>query len=295
MSNFTKPQIAQIETTINYTFKSKPLLEQAFTRRSYANEVRQQNGGDFQGNEILEFWGDACLELVLTNILMRQHATQKAWGWFCDCNEGTLSKLRSDLSNSTILSTAIKNSGLHEHLIMNIGDKGQHIEMQQSVQEDLFEAIIGAVYIDSDFSLGACEKVVKAFLGKELESSRDLTSSDKYPFIDELAFNKSQYLLHDDTVTVLEAKNTLQEFCLKYISNTYHNGVKLPHYEIAARGGAEHTPVFTVQCIIGDKPFGEGTATTKKNAEKIAASNTIKTLKSWAKAATQTNPFRLED
>ena len=162
--------IEQIEHTIGYTFKNKDLLQQAFVRRSYSEEYGGQN------NEVLEFIGDKALDLAVVRLMMMRFGEiteDKEWSEFKLTNpkyfktrlgEGKFTDIKKLLVQKKTLSKCIDRLGFHKQLIMGKGDIEQGVENQDSVKEDLFEAIIGAIALDCDFNMERIAYVVDAML-----------------------------------------------------------------------------------------------------------------------------------
>ena len=121
----------EIEEKLGYTFHDKGILKQAFTHSSYANIW-----GD-KDNERMEYLGDAVLQLVVTE-----------WQYENDKRaEGKLSASRQHFVRKEALDTLIDGLGVYEYLIFsgskdNLGDK---------TKSDLFEAIVGAIYLDGGY------------------------------------------------------------------------------------------------------------------------------------------------
>lgn len=142
-----------IQSKIGYSFKNKKLLEQAFTRRSYANEH-----SECADNEVLEFYGDKILSIYLARWFEQAFAKEQKQSYYSDQkyyisqkNEGELTKLFSYYSDTKMLSKCIWNLGLESYLIFGKSDKNNKVGKNASVAEDLFEAILGAVAIDSNW------------------------------------------------------------------------------------------------------------------------------------------------
>ena len=121
----------EVEEKLGYTFQDKGLLKQAFTHSSYANIW-----GD-KDNERMEYLGDAVLQLVVTE-----------WQYQNDKRaEGKLSASRQHFVRKEALDSLIDGLGVYEYLIFsgskeNLGDK---------TKSDLFEAIVGAIYLDGGY------------------------------------------------------------------------------------------------------------------------------------------------
>ena len=165
-------EIKFIQDQIGYTFKNQELLVQAFTRRSYSME----NGG--QDNEVLEFIGDKALDLVVVKQLSEEfgHYSKKFQNWekwgkieetgtfISDLDEGELTEIKKQLVQKNTLADAIDNLGIAYYLIMGKGDVEKNIQDSPSVKEDLFEAILGAIALDSNWNLEALQDSMNVML-----------------------------------------------------------------------------------------------------------------------------------
>lgn len=161
-----------IQGQIGYEFKNPVLLEQAFIRRSYAKE----NGGE--DNESLEFIGDKALDSAVVRFLAKRYGKMsKEQQFICEKSEEELTELKKSMVNRHALAMRIDELRLADFLIMGNGDNKKHISKQESVKEDLFEAIIGAVAIDAEWNFEIIQSVVEIMLMPEMflenEFSRD--------------------------------------------------------------------------------------------------------------------------
>lgn len=158
-----------IQGQIGYNFQNTDLLQQAFVRRSYAKEY----GGE--DNEILEFIGDKVLDLIVVKLLAEKYGcfirdyddfdpNEEFDEFSCDKNEAELTELKKKLVQKKTLADRITILDLADYLIMGNGDVQKNINQQISVKEDLFEAIIGAVALDSDWNMEALQDVVEIML-----------------------------------------------------------------------------------------------------------------------------------
>ena len=186
---FDQETIKDIQDKIGYTFKNQELLEQAFTRRSYSME----NGGE--DNEVLEFIGDAALNLVAVKILREEfgHFNKRKqqnpnyyylWetyeGTFSsDKDEGQLTEIKKRIVRKSTLADAIDDLGLQNYLIMGRGDRKRHVERSNSTKEDLFEAIIGAIALDTSWDINTIQEVVENIIDID-----DIIGSDEDSYID---------------------------------------------------------------------------------------------------------------
>ena len=128
-----REEIDYVQSAIGYTFKNLRLLDQAFTRKSYATE----NPGTLD-NEVLEFYGDRVLDLYVTRMMYQEFSSLTKSGMESRMSEGELSKIRSSFVNE--------------------------VQKNPSVQEDLFEAILGAVAADCDWNFQKLDQVCETML-----------------------------------------------------------------------------------------------------------------------------------
>ena len=167
-----KNDLRSIQEQIGYNFKNTDLLQQAFVRSSYAEE----NGGP--DNEILEFIGDKVLDIAVIRYLTERYGSlaeesddydsENDWNEFlCDKTEGELTDLKRMLVEKRALASRMDELGLADYLIMGNSDIQNHVECEASVKEDLFEAILGAVAIDSDWDLDSICDAAEIMLNPE--------------------------------------------------------------------------------------------------------------------------------
>lgn len=156
--------ISTIQKIIGYEFHNRDLLQQAFIRRSYSKE----NGGE--NNEVLEFIGDKVLDLVVVKILSEEFGSiidGDFHEFASEYQENKLTEIKKHLVEKDTLANCIDDLGLADYLIMGEGDRKNHVENSPSVMEDLFEAILGAVAIDSNYDLKALQDVIELMLNPE--------------------------------------------------------------------------------------------------------------------------------
>lgn len=142
------------EKKLNFKFKNKDLLIQAFIHRSYLNE-----NPDFylSHNERLEFLGDAVLELVVTENLYKKYP---------DKAEGDLTNWRAALVNSKMLSKIAKELGFNDFLLLSKGESKELGKARKYILANTLEAIIGAAYLDIGYK--SCKEFIEKYLIKEL-------------------------------------------------------------------------------------------------------------------------------
>ena len=237
----------QIEKKIGYVFKDKSLLAQAFTRTSFCNENKSKNA-EYQSNEVLEFLGDSVLSAAVTTMLINDNAGRYEYGIKTVLAEGDFSNIKSKLSDKTNLSESIKKLGLQDFLLMGDGDVKLCIQNEPSVMEDLFESILGAVYIDSGEKL----EIIRGVITKILDVSLYLKSKER-------GVDRSY-------------KNLLQEFCA-----SKERRLPPPVYRITAEG-PEHERLFTAECYVNGVKVSTGVGKNKKSAETDAAREALTAL-----------------
>lgn len=167
-----------IERVIGYTFQNKALLRQAFTRRSFT----QENGG--QNNEILEFIGDKVLDVTVVKILTDSFGEINNDSEFQTINgesEGKLTRIKAALVERKSLASRMNTLGLARFLRMGKGDILNHIEEQEKVREDLFEAIIGAVALDCGWNMTVVSDVAERMLAIGYEIPETIANFEENP------------------------------------------------------------------------------------------------------------------
>lgn len=175
-----------VQDQIGYEFNNLELLQQAFTRRSYSEE----NGGE--NNEVLEFIGDKVLDLFVVKLLISQNSN--AVGLYkkhdpklkntsdyqteqktlpdenvlvSDYSEAELTEIKKLLVQKKTLANRIDDLGISCYLLMGSGDIQQNIGQENSVKEDLFEAILGAIAIDCNWDMEKLQNAVEVMLHPE--------------------------------------------------------------------------------------------------------------------------------
>lgn len=220
------------ENKIGYKFKNRELLTEALTHSSYANELLQR-GISAKSNERLEFLGDAVLEVISSTHLFKE---------FPDMPEGELTLLRSATVCTEALSSYARKIGLGELLVFSNGESKTG-KFKDKNLENAFEALIGALYLDSGCSLTAVKKFLLPFLTARAAEVRR------------------------DTETI-DCKSRLQQI----IQETPGEELK---YELVERTGPDHAPTFKVHALLNSCVIGKGVGGTKKQAEQNAARNAL--------------------
>lgn len=169
MEQMEQKDLTFIQDQIGYNFQNTDLLQQAFIRRSYSKEY----GGE--DNEVLEFIGDKVLDLIVIKLLTEKYgrftsddedfnSDEEFDEFSCGKNEAELTEFKKRLVQKRTLADRINVLDLADYLIMGNGDAQNNIRQEMSVKEDLFEAIIGAVALDSDWDMETLQDVVQIML-----------------------------------------------------------------------------------------------------------------------------------
>lgn len=157
-----REDIDYVQSSINYYFKNLNLLEQAFTRKSYSVEHPE-----VQDNEVLEFYGDAVLDFFVTKMMYEKFSKIVGGSLVSEKNEDELTKLKSTIVSKESLAHCMYNFGFSQFLYVGKSDEKNEAWKSRSVNEDLFEAIIGAVATDCNWDFSALEKVCQTMLQME--------------------------------------------------------------------------------------------------------------------------------
>jgi ribonuclease-3 len=135
---------AELEAVLGYPFRDPRLLCQALMHSSRIPERAAEE--PVESNEKLEFLGDAVLELVVSEELVRE---------FPDWSEGQLSKSRARLVNATAISLAAQRLGLGKYLRLGRGEEKTGGRSKPALLADAYEALIAAIYMDGGPGRGA--------------------------------------------------------------------------------------------------------------------------------------------
>lgn len=223
-------KLAAFEKKIGFHFKDRRYLLQALTHSSYANERKIRKIPD---NERLEFLGDAVLELVASHDIFSKNPAM---------SEGEMSKLRASLVCEPTLAYCAREISLGGYLFLGKGEMAMGGAERDSILSDAFEAVIGAIYLDSGFT-NAKEFILK-------------------------------YALNDAETKKLfyDSKTILQEM-------VQAKGQGKVRYEIIEESGPDHSKCFVVKAISLDGLETMGQGKTKKAAEQQAAYKAILSLR----------------
>lgn len=163
--------LSKVQKKIGYDFQNTALLFQAFTRSSYSTQYGSEN------NEVLEFLGDRILDFYVVKIIADEFGFLKSESEYYDeendadefCiiahkNEADFTELKKEIVPNKTLAKRIDELKFAQYLFMGDSDVNNHVERQEKVKADLFEAILGAVAIDSNWDPEILENVVANML-----------------------------------------------------------------------------------------------------------------------------------
>lgn len=221
-------EFSSFQNKINIQFNDVSLLEQAFTHSSYVNEHRKT---DRQDNERLEFLGDAVLELGVSQYLYRE---------FPDMAEGELTKFRASIVCEISLVQFANELNFQDLILLGKGEELTGGRNRPALLADVFEAFIGALYLDKGFD------AVVHFLETYV-----------YPKVKKGAFSHA-----------MDFKSQLQE----YIQRDRNSKIE---YEIVEERGPAHSREFIAHVRIQGEIGGIGVGRTKKEAEQKAAQQAL--------------------
>lgn len=222
----TPQALAQLCKRIGYQFSEQKLLMQALTHRSAKGEH----------NERLEFLGDSLLGCIIAERLFQQFPKQ---------SEGDLTRMRSSLVKGVTLAEIARDFKLGEHLILGPGEKKSGGHRRESILEDAVEALIGAVYLDSDMQ--TCKKLVLNWFDERLSKIKP-GNNQKDP------------------------KTRLQEYL-------QGRKIPLPKYEVVDIKGQSHNQEFTVKCTTEVvKKAIITTGSSRRKAEQAAADKVLELI-----------------
>ena len=221
--------VFELSEKIGYAFNDAAYLENAVTHSSYANEMRSR-GIAYPSNERLEFLGDAVLQIVISEYLYEN---------FKNKSEGTLTKMRQNLVCEKTLSRIAASIDLGVYLNIGRGEEQNGCRMRPKVLADALEAIIGAIYMDS-------QKFV------------DPSAKDAVLDLFRTELNEYGSILNADY------KTELQQLVEK-------DGAAILEYVVIDESGPEHDKKFTVEARVNNNSVGTGVAKNKKDAEQNAA------------------------
>ncbi len=217
--------LVELQNRLVYQFRDPRLLECAVTHPSFLQDHPEIT----DSNQRLEFLGDSVLQLILTETLYALYPGDR---------EGSLSKRRSVLSKGVFLSGLARDLGLDACLKLSASEEQSGGRKRPSTLEDAFEALAGAIYLDSD--LPTTRRVLLSLYGS-LPARLDLTQPAENP------------------------KGQLQE-----LVQPVHGNFAL-RYVVTHISGEDHAREYEAEVFLNDEALGSGRGMSKKAAEEAAA------------------------
>lgn len=223
--------LIQLQARLGYTFRDTSLLLCAVTHTSFV-----QDEPTAENNQRLEFLGDSVLQLILTEALYRLYPADR---------EGQLSRRRAALANGVFLARLARDLELDACLRLGASEESTGGRARAAASEDAFEALIGALYLDSDHA--TTQRIVLSLYG---------------PLADRLA------VVEDSG----NPKGRLQELVQP------EHGNNALRYTVVRIEGQDHARAYEVTVHLQDRLLGTGRGTSKKLAEESAAHAALKVL-----------------
>ena len=217
----------QLSKKLGYQFIDQNLLKQALTHRSFKGAH----------NERLEFVGDSLLGMFVAEAL---------YFAFPKATEGELTRMRSQIVKGQTLTAIAKEFDLSQWLRLGPGEMKSGGFRRDSILEDAVEAIIGAVYLDSD--MDTCKQFVLSLVNDRLKKL-------------------------DPKTAMKDPKTQLQEFLQS-------RKRPLPQYEVVETTGQAHNQTFIVSCTLDNGETMSATGTSRRKAEQAAAKKALEVVKS---------------
>lgn len=227
-----KARIAEFEKKIGYTFQDKALLVHALSHTSYTNEHGMEKQAS---NERLEFLGDAIVDMVVSDYLYRHNSTEP---------EGTLTKWRASVVCEASFAHIAAGMDYGSYLLLGKGEEATGGRSRSSVLADAFEAVIAAMYLDSNI------ETVSAWIIRHLREELTLAMQGKM---------------------AKDYKTLLQELVQKGERGKVS-------YVITDEKGPDHAKTFCVDVLVDGERAASGSGTSKKDAEQAAAGAAIKAI-----------------
>ncbi len=206
---------------IDYAFKNQALLKTALTHPSVCKDNKEQS------YERLEFFGDKVLSLIIAKLLWEKHA---------NASEAELSVMHSNLVNTTCLAEIASKIDLGSSINMDAGEIQNKGRTNAKILENALEALIGAIYLDSDYQ--ATTAIVSELWADHISDIQSTLKRD--------------------------AKSLLQEWAQK-------NGKPIPVYKVINEIGDAHNPTFTIEVSVDGLEPVAAEGTSKKTAQQLAA------------------------
>lgn len=239
--SLTENEILIIEKAIGYTYKDKSIIQKVFTHKSVFN-----CNNIYNNYEKFEFLGDSILGFIIADYLFTHYPLY---------NEGVMTVLRSKIVSREPLSNIIFNlgneafddkdnvgEGIARYLKFGNGD--YTTQLTEKVRCDLFEALVGSIYVDSGKNIEKAKEFIMKHLDSILNAEVDASIGD--------------------------SKSKLQEYCQKRNIDG--------EYVLIDEEGPDHNKSFSYSVYLDGELMGDGVGANKKVAQQHAAKEALKKL-----------------
>ena len=216
-----------LEQIFGFKIKNINHFEIAFTHKSALHDYP-----NIQSNERLEFLGDSVLNFIVTKYLMDKYT---------DVQEGFLTRVRTKLVSGKCLARLAKFFNLGNYILMDSKAMSQSWNTNDRILEDAFEALIGALYLDSGMV------PTKQFIHRIL--------------------NDSDIINFDSILT----DNNYKDILMRYTQSVK---IPFPEYVIVSSKDKQ----FLIEVKVNSTPRGRGSDKSKKQAEQNAAFHALTSL-----------------
>lgn len=225
----TEAILTELEEALGYRFRDRALLQRALTHRSHSHE---QNA-PLEHYERMEFLGDALLGFFVAEDLLRRDSA---------ADEGTLSRRRQRIVCTETLAEVAAGLGLGAVARLGRGEEQSGGREKQSLLADLFESILGAIFLDSGIrsARSFTRRQLRGYLRASGEGAR----------------------------TILDDKTRLQEIVQGRLQVT-------PRYRIVSKSGLAHALHFVAEVLVDEEVCGRGEGSSRKAAEQAAAGQAL--------------------
>lgn len=226
--------LCELQAKLGYKFNNIEHLKTALTHSSYSNELKLK-GSTVECNERLEFLGDSVLSIIAANYLFNKYPNYP---------EGELTRRRAVIVCRDALASYAREFDLGAFLFLGNGEEKNNARERDSLLENTFEALMGAIYLDgAKFRMEFIANLVYPFFEKKL----DAWESGK---------------------TVKDYKSELQQIIQQ-------SGEDSLTYVTVASSGPDHEKIFEVEARMNSNIIGHGKGKTKREAEQNAAKEAL--------------------
>lgn len=221
--------LKEFQEIIGYKFNNEEYLKIALTHSSYAHEHKEK---DIKFNERLEFLGDSVLGLIVSRYIFENYP---------DLPEGRLTKIRAAVVCEKSLFECAVNVDLGKYIILGKGEDNTGGRTRMSILSDAYEAVIAAIYLDSNLD------VVREWVLGQLYEAIEAASKGKIS----------------------------KDFKTEFQEEAQKKGDVDIYYKVIGESGPDHKKCFLVNVYLNGNVMGEGEGSSKKKAEQNAAQNAL--------------------